>query len=261
MSKMNPNLDGLIKTSFFRPMADLILQNNIRWDQVLLKQVRRYKQNGTVPQLADKNFSAIALATSLEAGKITFSNKGTVYEIIPYKHIGGRLDSIMADPALAVCGWECLYKCIQALKLLGISWPSVMEYLNRDMVHQTHQCIWRLKVQKPVIALSKLDQLDVNLIDMSEWARSNNSRRYAVSIIDCFSKYAWLLPITQKKTEKVLEVLGPFLKEHTPKVLQSDNGGEFTNAQMKELLEDLHIKHISSLPYKPSSNGQVSGAI
>jgi len=43
---------------------------------------------------------------------------------------------------------------------------------------------------------------------MSEWAGSNNSRRDAVSIIHCFSKYAWLLPITQKKTEKVLEVLG-----------------------------------------------------
>jgi len=92
---------------------------------------------------------------------------------------------------------------------------------------------------------------------MTTWAGSNNSRRYVVSIIDCFSKYAWLLPITQKKAEKVLEVLGPFLKEHTPKVLQSDNGGEFTNARMKELLEDLHIKHITSLPYKPSSNRQV----
>jgi len=55
----------------------------------------------------------------------------------------------------------------------------------------------------------------------------------------------------------VLEVLGPFLKEHTPKVIQRDDGGEFTNACMKELLDDLHIKHITSLPYKPSSNGQV----
>jgi len=132
-----------------------------------------------------------------------------------------------------------------------------MEYLNKDMVHQTHQQIQRLKVQKPVIALSKLDQLEVDLIDMSPWARSNNSRRYAVSIIDCFSKYAWLLPITQKKAEKVLEVLGLFLKEHTPKVLQSDNRGKFTNSKLKELLDDLHIKHITSLPYKPSSNGQV----
>jgi len=151
--------------------------------------------------------------------KVTFTHKGTTYEIVPYKDISEQLDSIMADPSLAVRGRDCLYKCIQALNLQGISWPSAMEYLNRDMVYQTHQCIWWLKAQKPVIALSKLDQLEVDLIDMSKWAGSNNHRRYAVSIIDCFSKYAWLLPITQKKTEKVLEVLGLFLKEHTPKVL------------------------------------------
>jgi len=240
-------------------MAEIILRNNIQWDRELLKQVQLYKWDGIVPKLADRNFREIASAVTIETrGKITFSNKGITYEIIPYENIGGRLDSIMADPALAVHRQDCLYKHIQALNLLGISWLSVMEYLNRDMVHQTHQRIRRLKVQKPVIALSKLDQLEVNLIDLSEWAGSNNSRRYAVSIIDCFSKYAWLLPITQKKIEKVLEVLGSFLKEHTPKgVLQTDNGGEFTNACMKELLEDLHIKHITSLPYKPSSNGQV----
>jgi len=112
-------------------------------------------------------------------------------------------------------------------------------------------------VQKPEIALSKLGQLEVDLIDRSKWAGSKNHRRYAVSIIDCFAKYAWLLPITQNKAEKVLEVPKPFLKEHTPKVLQSDNGGQFTNTQMKELLEDLNVKHITSLPYKPSSSGQV----
>jgi len=92
----------------------------------------------------------------------------------------------MANPSLAVRGHDHLYKRIQALNLLGVSQPSVMEYLNKDMVHQTHQCVWWLKVQKPVIAMSKLDQLEVDLIDMSEWAGSNNCRRYAVSIIDCF---------------------------------------------------------------------------
>jgi len=212
-------------------MSQIILRNNIRWDRALIKQVQRYKRDGTVPKLANRNFKEIALAVSLETSrKITFTNKGVIYEIIPYEDIGERLDSIMADPALAVRGRDRLYKQIQMLNLLGISWPSVMEYLNKDMVHQTHQRIRRLKVQKPVITLSKLDRLEVDLIDMTTWAGSNSSRRYVVSIIDCFSKYAWLLPITQKKAEKVLEVLGPFLKEHTPKVLQSDNGGEFTNA-------------------------------
>jgi len=54
--------------------------------------------------LADKNFSAIALAVSLEAGKIAFTNKGVTYEIVPYEEIGEQLDSIMANLALAVRG-------------------------------------------------------------------------------------------------------------------------------------------------------------
>jgi len=125
---------------------------------VLLKQVQHYQQDGTVPWLADKNFSAIALAVTIDpSGKVMFTNIGTIYEIIPYEDIGKQLDSIMADLVLAVSGQDCLYKCIQALNLLGISQPSVMEYLNKDMVHQTHQCIRWLKVQKPVIALSKLE--------------------------------------------------------------------------------------------------------
>jgi len=86
-------------------MSEIILWNNIQWDQALIKQVRQYKRDGTVPKLADRNFREIALAVSLEtSGKITFNNKGIIYEIVPYEEIGGRLDSIMANPALAVRG-------------------------------------------------------------------------------------------------------------------------------------------------------------
>jgi len=73
-------------------MSEIILRNNIQWDRALLKQVRQYKWDGTVPKLADKNFSAIALAVSLEtSGKITFTNKGITYEIVPYEEIGGEI--------------------------------------------------------------------------------------------------------------------------------------------------------------------------
>jgi len=44
------------------------------------------------------------LAISLEAGKLMFTNKGVTYEIVPYEEIGEQLDSIMADPLLAVRG-------------------------------------------------------------------------------------------------------------------------------------------------------------
>jgi len=84
-------------------MAEIILQNNIRWDRVLLKQAQHYKWDGTVPKLADKNFTGIASAVTLEPEKITFT-KDNIYEIVPYEDISEWLDSIMADPALAVRG-------------------------------------------------------------------------------------------------------------------------------------------------------------
>jgi len=67
--------------------------------------------------------------------------------------------------------------------LLGISWPLVMEYLNKDMVHQTHQHIWQLKVKKPMIALSKMDQLEVGFIDKAaEKSHPNLSLYYSITM-------------------------------------------------------------------------------
>jgi len=72
-------------------MAQVILRNNICWDQVLLKQVQRFQQDGTIPcprGAANKNFTAIASAMTVEpSGKVTFTHKGTTYEIIPYEEI------------------------------------------------------------------------------------------------------------------------------------------------------------------------------
>jgi len=86
-------------------MAQVILRNNIHWDLALLKQVQRYQQDGTVPcprGTADKNFTAIALAMTIDpSNKVLFTHKGTTYEIVPYEDISERLDSIMADLALA----------------------------------------------------------------------------------------------------------------------------------------------------------------
>jgi len=94
-------------------MAQVILRNNICWDQVLLKQVQCYQWDGIVPWLANKKFTAIALAVTIDpSGKVTFAHKGTTYEIVPYEDISEWLESIMADPAVAVQGQDDLYKCI-----------------------------------------------------------------------------------------------------------------------------------------------------
>jgi len=85
-------------------MAQVILRNNICWDQVLLKQVQHYQQDGIVPSprgTTGKNFTALAVTID-PSGKVTFTHKGTIYEIVPYEDISEWLDPIMAEPALAI---------------------------------------------------------------------------------------------------------------------------------------------------------------
>jgi len=74
-------------------MAELILKNNICWDRVLINQVKKYKQDKTVPWLADKNFTAVAEAVTLgQDGKITLTHKSTDYKIIPFEDIDEKLN-------------------------------------------------------------------------------------------------------------------------------------------------------------------------
>jgi len=63
--------------------------------------------------------------------------------------------------------------------------------------------------------------------------------------------------MTKKTAEKTLEVLEPILRQYLPKILQTDNGGKFTSAAALELYKELGIKHLSSFPYKPSTNGVI----
>jgi len=52
-------------------------------------------------------------------------------------------------------------------------------------------------------------------------------------------------------------MLEPTLRQYSPKILQTDNGGEFTSVAALELYKELGIKHLSSFPYKPSTNGMI----
>jgi len=49
--------------------------------------------------------------------------------------------------------------------------------------------------------------------------------------------------MTKKTAEKMLEVLEPILHQYLPKILQTDNGGEFTSVAALELYKELGIKH------------------
>jgi len=180
--------------------------------------------------------------------KLELRIKNETYEVVPINKIMSKLDEILANPETALRGRDRLYMRVRDLKLVGISRTAVARYLASNETAQLHQPLRRPKVHRPIITNHVLDCMQADLIEMGEWAGHNHRRAYALTIIDCFSKYAWVRPMTKKTAEKTLEVLEPILRQYSPKILQTDNGGKFTSAAALELYKELGIKHLSSFP-------------
>ena len=83
--------------------------------------------------------------------------------------------------------------------------------------------------------------------------------RYFVSFVDDHCRYAWIFPIKAKSdvytTFKRWVTMVERSHSKTLKVLQSDNGGEYVSAQMKQLLEQRGVQHRLTAPGNPHQNG------
>jgi hypothetical protein len=44
-----------------------------------------------------------------------------------------------------------------------------------------------------------------DLVDMQEWSRDNKGYKYMLNVIDVLSKYAWSVPLKDKKGDTVTE--------------------------------------------------------
>ena len=83
------------------------------------------------------------------------------------------------------------------------------------------------------------------------------SYRYVLSVMDVFSRFVWLRPLSVKSSKNIADELRILYLEHgPPRVIQCDQGGEFKGA-VKELCRQLEIKIICSPPYHPQSQGKV----
>ena len=63
-------------------------------------------------------------------------------------------------------------------------------------------------------------------------------------------------------SEKTIETLRSVFATHgLPQMLVTDNGPAFTSNEFRKFTQKNGIKHVTSAPYHPSSNGQAERAV
>ena len=92
------------------------------------------------------------------------------------------------------------------------------------------------------------DTWGADLVEMQEWSKQNKGYRYMLNVIDVFSKYAWSIPLKDKKGITVLDAFKRIVKQsgRAPEHLWVDEGKEFYNKDMTGWLKENNIIRYST---------------
>ena len=82
-----------------------------------------------------------------------------------------------------------------------------------------------------------------DLADMQLISKFNKRTRFLLCVIDNFSKYAWVVPLKDKKGVRIVAAFQSILKQSNrkPNKIWVDKGSEFYNASFRKWLKDNDI--------------------
>ena len=88
----------------------------------------------------------------------------------------------------------------------------------------------------------------VDLADMQLLSKFNKRFRFLLCVIDVFSKYAWVIPLKDKKGVSIVNPFQLILKEskRKPNKMWVDKGSEFCNNSFQQWLKDNDIEMYST---------------
>lgn len=142
-------------------------------------------------------------------------------------------------------GLNKLYKQAR-LKIPKITLKIVKDWLSGEIPYTLHKPA-RKKFKRNSILVSDIDeQWQADLVDMQEFSSQNSDYRYILTVIDIFSKFAYAIPLKDKRGETVTRAFEKIFKHRKPLKLQTDKGREFQNKYLLKILKKYNIQYFTS---------------
>ena len=112
-------------------------------------------------------------------------------------------------------------------------------WLDQQNVFTLHKPAIRAFKRNHYIVTNIDDVWETDIIDLKAYKLNNNQFSYLLTIIDIFTKYAWVVPLKTKSATDVLKAFRGVLQssKRKPRILRSDRGKEFKNRFFKPFLD------------------------
>ena len=107
---------------------------------------------------------------------------------------------------------------------------------NQQLAKELHKPIIKKFEKRKVHAAFKDNIWSADLADMQLLSRYNKGIRFLLCAIDTFSKYAWVVPLKDKKGASIATAFQNILKQSNrkPSKIWVDKDSEFYNASFKK---------------------------
>lgn len=123
---------------------------------------------------------------------------------------------------------------------------NVKDWLKSQITYTLHRSA-RRKFSRNRIIVSKIDeQWEADLVEMQEFSTKNSGYKYILTVIDCFSKFAWAQPLKNKTGKSIHDAFAKLFNTRTPEALRTDKGKEFINRMLQTLLASHNIRYYTS---------------
>lgn len=140
---------------------------------------------------------------------------------------------------------ERLYKYIKNNTKFRVKKDFIKNWLNTQRTYSLHKNRV-LRFNRAAYNITNIDDLwEIDLIDVQQISRQNRGFKYILAVIDCFSKFAWCIPIKRKTPKEVINAFNEIFTStiRRPITIQSDKGKEFDNSQFRSFLTELNISY------------------
>ncbi len=144
-----------------------------------------------------------------------------------------------------LAGTHAVYR-VAKKKYPKLTLKNVKDFLSRQNVYTLHKPVKKKFPRNKVVATGIDSDWQMDLIDVRPLRTYNKDYTFLLTCIDVFSRYAWAIPIKNKRPASVLEAFKQILKDgRKPTRLLTDSGSEF-KADMKQYLKDQGIVHFTA---------------
>ncbi|XP_069102146.1 uncharacterized protein [Argopecten irradians] len=147
------------------------------------------------------------------------------------------------DNPAAFSGPRKLYKALKG----SYSYGQIKQFLQNEDAYSLQKPV-RHKYRRQRVIVTHIDEeCQADLLDVRNLAKHNDKIQYLLVVIDIFSKFLWIQPLSDKKSKSIVEALKKiFADGRIPEKFYSDKGSEFENRWVKGYLDSQNVRFFTS---------------